>query len=808
MNLKNLVKKEIKEDISKILENPLLNFPSIEKAIELSKKFKIPLHPQYLFYWNELSSSNLVFFLEYFIKNFSICDKNLHILSNTKIKKYLELIGCEHSFEENKIILDELNKKILLSNLGILNFENLNEENIKEKITNMIEFIKNNLDKNISFLLTKRNEIKIKDKGGTYIGCRMGRPEKSKMRKQFLEEVNSQLLFPLGEEGGRNKNFFTALKEKSFITSNFRMFFCKECNRKSIFKFCEKCKKKTSQMFFSRQTKSQINNYYVKTTISDMLNIIENFSKYQKNLEEHKNFLKEILNELESLDSNDFLQVKKFEKVKRVCEIFSESINLNPNLNEEINSQILSRIREISRAVYFDNYKLDLKDIEKSIRDIFPQGFEFEKVLKGVGKIVNEHSTIEHPIKGLLRMKNKVYVNKDGTIRYDMTEMGVSHFKPKEIGTSLEKLKSLGYKKDYLGNELTTENQILEIFPQDVILPDCPNTDDENCSEFIINVGNYVDELLQKFYKEKPFYNFKNKEDTIGHLIIGLAPHTSAGIIGRIIGYSKTQGCFSHPMWHAAQRRNLDGDENGIMLLLDGLINFSRDYLPNRRGTKTMDVPLVLTLHLYLDQVDDEIHDMDTMRFYPLNFYEACENYSYPYEVKMEQFSKRLDFENEDDIYFKTFFTHQSENFNNTVLCSSYKSLPTMKDKLKHQLKLCRKIRAVNENEVGSLIIDRHFMRDIKGNLRKFSQQNFRCTNCNESYRRPPLNGKCYKCKKPSINFTVHEASVKKYMIPSFEIIKNYKVRSYVKESIDLVNIRIENVFGKEVNDVSLKKFF
>ena len=808
MDFRSFTNKNIEGDILKILENPLLNIPSIEKAIELSKKFKIPLHPSYIFYWNELTSSNLIFFLEHLKKNLLLEDKKLCIISNTKFKKYLELIGCEHNFSDMKITLNELNKKILFSNLGILDFENLTEKTIEERIINMIEFIKNNLDMKCCLLLSKLNNIEIKDKGGTYIGCRMGRPEKSKMRKQFLEEINSQLLFPLGEEGGRNKNFFTALKEKNFITSNFRMFFCKDCNKKSIFKFCEKCKKKTTQMFFSRQTKEPLNNYYVKLTINDMINIIENFSKFQKNLEEHKDFLKEVLTDLENSDSNDFLQVGEFEKIKRVCKVFFESINSNPNLNEEINSQILTRIEKISRAVYFNNFKLDLKDIEKSIREIFPQGFEFEKVLKGVGKIVNEHSTIEHPIKGLLRMKNKVYVNKDGTIRYDMTEMGVSHFKPKEIGTSLEKLKSLGYEKDYLGNELIDENQILEIFPQDVILPDCPDTDDENCSEFILNVGNYTDELLQKFYKEKPFYNFKTKEDTISHLIIGLAPHTSAGIIGRIIGYSKTQGCFSHPMWHAAQRRNLDGDENGIMLLLDGLINFSRDYLPNRRGTKTMDVPLVLTLHLYLDQVDDEVHDMDTMGFYPLNFYKACENYSSPYEIKMEQFSKRLNLENEDDIYFKTSFTHQSDDFNDTIICSSYKSLPTMKDKLKHQLKLCKKIRAVNENEVGSLIIDRHFMRDIKGNLRKFSQQNFRCTNCNESYRRPPLNGKCYKCKKPSINFTVHEASVKKYLGPSFEIIKNYKVRSYVKESIDLVNLRIENVFGKEINDLSLKKFF
>ena len=85
--------------------------------------------------------------------------------------------------------------------------------------------------------------------------------------------------------------------------------------------------------------------------------------------------------------------------------------------------------------------------------------------------------------------------------------------------------------------------------------------------------GNY--EGLKKFYK------LKNKKDLVGHLILGLAPHTSAGIIGRIIGFSKTQGCYAHPMWHSAVRRDCDGDECAIMLLMDCLINFSRKFLPS-----------------------------------------------------------------------------------------------------------------------------------------------------------------------------------------------------------------------------------
>src|SRR3990167_3729197 len=47
----------------------------------------------------------------------------------------------------------------------------------------------------------------------------------------------------------------------------------------------------------------------------------------------------------------------------------------------------------------------------------------------------------------------------------------------------------------------------------------------------------------------------------IGSFVIGLAPHTSAAITARIIGFSKTMGLYAHPMFNAATRRDCDGDE-------------------------------------------------------------------------------------------------------------------------------------------------------------------------------------------------------------------------------------------------------
>ena len=84
-----------------------------------------------------------------------------------------------------------------------------------------------------------------------------------------------------------------------------------------------------------------------------------------------------------------------------------------------------------------------------------------------------------------------------------------------------------------------------------------------------------------------------------------------------------------------------------------------------------------------------------------------------------------------------------------------------------------------------------------------------RCTKCNTIFRRPPLVGKCTNCGNNSINFTISEGSVKKYIGPSFQICKDYKVDPYIVETLELTQLRFEGVFGKEKEtQKSLSSFF
>ena len=136
-------------------------------------------------------------------------------------------------------------------------------------------------------------------------------------------------------------------------------------------------------------------------------------------------------------------------------------------------------------------------------------------------------------------------------------------------------------------------------------------------------------------------------------------------------------------------------------------------------------------------------------------------------------------------------------NMNDGTHCSAYKTLPTIEEKLKGQMELARKIRAVDTSDVARLVIEKHFMKDTRGNLRKFSTQKFRCSSCNESFRRPPLIGKCTKCGGRLI-FTISEGSIIKYLEPSISLAENFGCDEYIKDSLYLIKFRLEQMFGKD----------
>ncbi|MBR9676939.1 DNA polymerase II large subunit [Candidatus Woesearchaeota archaeon] len=701
-----------------MLDKPLRAWPDAKTAILFCEKLKIPLHPSHTYFFKLISSQQLLTLKDSLLKAPSQPSSDLTKIVmplDKELKEILEVLGVEHTVATNEFIVLKDDPAIILKYL--LTNELLTPKTlVQENSADALDF------------LNKHSKIVLRDKAGIFVGSRMGRPEKAKMRKLI---GSPHVLFPVGEEGGRLRCFQSAL-DVGKITSSFPIYKCEKCAKQTINTICEDCETKTIKQYHCLDCRA----------ISDL-----------------------------------------------PC----DKTGVNKNTGEkEVHISLPYVSREIDIKYHFNQAlkKLKMK--------------QYPDLIKGVRGTSNVEHSQEHLAKGILRAVHDVHVNKDGTVRYDASELAITHFKPKEIRVSVQKLQELGYTIDVFGKALDSEDQVLELKPQDVLLPCCPDSPDKPADEVLFKITRFIDEELVKLYGQKPFYNLKSPDDLVGHLIIGLAPHTSAGSVGRIIGFTKTQGFFAHPLYHAAMRRDVDGDESCFILLMDAFVNFSRKYLPSHRGG-TMDAPLVLTTVLTPAEVDDMAFDVDRVWNYPLEFYEAALDYKNPWDVKINTIKDEL---NKVSQYEGMGYTHDTTNLNDGVLCSAYKLLPTMEEKLKGQMILAEKINAVDEAGVAKLVIEKHFLRDIKGNLRKFSMQKFRCVACNDKYRRPPLVGKCTNCGGRII-FTISEGSIAKYLEPSISLAKQYNVGAYLRQSLELTKVRFEDNFGKEVDkQVGLGSWF
>ena len=418
--------------------------------------------------------------------------------------------------------------------------------------------------------------------------------------------------------------------------------------------------------------------------------------------------------------------------------------------------------------------------------------------VKGVVGMISESKLPEPLEKGILRAKHEVFTFKDGTIRHDSTDLPLTHFVPKEIGVSVEKLLEMGYEKDCYGNPIESEDQIIELKVQDIVISD-------NCGDYLLRTAQFIDDELTRYYGMEPFYNVKEKSDMIGHLVAGLAPHTSAGVLGRIVGFTKALGCYAHPYFHSAKRRNCDSDEDAVMLLLDALINFSKTYLPNTRGG-SMDAPLVLSSRIDPEEIDDESHNLDIFERFPVEFYEETYTPHKPADV-LEYIDNVEMHLGTPEQYEGLMFSHHTSNIHAGPTVCLYKRLPSMREKVEAQISLAESIRAVDQRGVVEKVLSSHFLPDIMGNSRAFSKQKVRCTKCGAKYRRMPLTGKC-SCGGNLI-LSVSKGSVTKYLEISRDLVNRYPVSHYLEQRLEIQEFGINSLFESDKSkQSSLDVFF
>jgi len=436
---------------------------------------------------------------------------------------------------------------------------------------------------------------------------------------------------------------------------------------------------------------------------------------------------------------------------------------------------------------------IDLNSVYHDALDSIGEREGSFSILKGVQGLMSANETPEPMEKGILRAKHGVSSFKDGTVRYDMTDLPVTSVRPEELDTTAAEFRRLGYETDIDGEPLEHDDQLVELKVQDIVLPD-------GAAEHMMRTADFVDDLLERFYGLDPFYEVEERDDLVGELVFGMAPHTSAAVVGRVVGFTSAAVGYAHPYFHAAKRRNCDGDEDCVMLLLDGLLNFSKEFLPDQRGGR-MDAPLVMSSRIDPSEIDDEAHNMDIVRQYPTEFYEATLEMADPEAVE-ELIQIGEDTLGTEEEYHGFDHTHDTTDLALGPDLSAYKTLGDMETKMDAQLELSRKLRAVDQTDVAERVIENHFLPDLIGNLRAFSRQETRCLDCGEKYRRVPLTGDCRECGG-RMTLTVHQGSVNKYMDIAIEVAEEYGCRDYTKQRLEVLERSLESIFENDKNKQS-----
>jgi len=218
-------------------------------------------------------------------------------------------------------------------------------------------------------------------------------------------------------------------------------------------------------------------------------------------------------------------------------------------------------------------------------------------VLKGVKGLLSKEKVPESIEKGILRAKHDVSAFKDGTVRYDMTDLPVTAVRPSELDVTAADFRELGYDEDVRGEPLRHDDQTVHLNVQDIVLS-------EGAAEHMLRTADFVDDLLTQYYGLEPYYELDERDDLLGELVFGMAPHTSAAVVGRVVGFTTAAVGYAHPYFHAAKRRNCFHPETIIRHEEDG----TQEELPIREFVEQrLDDPRTDDFGVQIQELEDSI---------------------------------------------------------------------------------------------------------------------------------------------------------------------------------------------------------
>ncbi len=400
------------------------------------------------------------------------------------------------------------------------------------------------------------------------------------------------------------------------------------------------------------------------------------------------------------------------------------------------------------------------------------------KKVKGMSYLDNVYGISENVLKGILRAKYGIFVFKDGTSRFSCTNGPITVYAPREINTSIEELKRLGYFHDIYGEPLTREDQLIEIFPYDIVI-------NEESLKFLFAQSKFLDDELTLHYRLSPYYRFQSSQSVIGSLVVGISPTSQVGVIGRIIGYSTKNILFSHPIWHLLKSRSCNGVSDSITLLLDVLLNYSREYIPSYRGG-ALDVPTVINLvDSWTDLLDFSKIDKLVMNRI---FYKSIKsNHSDQSNLLSREISL---------ISPESTLLHTSTNISEFSLENLFTEKKVI-DRIKIALESLEHIRGVEEGKYVDNLLINDFLIKISMSISRYFQQPVRCRYCKTTYRRVPLSEKCPHCNNKTLELTLSKGWVLRYLQIIHQLSEKYSddLSQYTKSWIRIIELNKNLLF-------------
>ncbi len=213
------------EKMQQILTDPFNNELNSTDAFSISEQLHVPLHPRYTFFWSNLSSLQEVKALKEWITSSEVFKDGTKALvtgaQDQTITAILRKLFVPHQIVDEKIVLENEEAMSLAFSLGYGSSRTFDWDST------------NSVLKSISQL----SGVEIRDKAPSFVGARMGRPEKAK-RREMKPLVH--VLFPVGQAGGSHRDLVEAGKNgPAFIDLVKRK--CPSCKNYTLRIKCADC---------------------------------------------------------------------------------------------------------------------------------------------------------------------------------------------------------------------------------------------------------------------------------------------------------------------------------------------------------------------------------------------------------------------------------------------------------------------------------------------------------------------------------------------------------------------------------------